>query len=47
MSRTARHVIFGTGAIGLATWKPLPAAVETVQLVEGPGSASVPEEMEW
>ena len=46
MSRTARHVIFGTGAIGLATLEALLRRGETVRMVNRSGSASVPKEIE-
>jgi uncharacterized protein YbjT (DUF2867 family) len=46
MSRTARHVIFGTGAIGLATLDALLRRGETVQMVNRSGSAPVPDEVE-
>ena len=46
MSRTARHVIFGTGAIGLATWHALLRGGETVRMVNRSGSAPVPDEVE-
>jgi nucleoside-diphosphate-sugar epimerase len=46
MSRSARHVIFGTGAIGLATLEALLRRGETVRMVNRSGSASAPEEAE-
>ena len=46
MSRTTRHVIFGTGAIGLATMEALLRRGETVRMVNRSGSAPVPEEVE-
>jgi nucleoside-diphosphate-sugar epimerase len=46
MSRTARHVIFGTGAIGLATSDALLRRGETVRMVNRSGSAPVPDEVE-
>ena len=46
MSRTARHVIFGTGAIGLATLDALLRRGETVRMVNRSGSAPVPDEVE-
>ncbi|HZA72048.1 MAG TPA: NAD-dependent epimerase/dehydratase family protein [Propionibacteriaceae bacterium] len=46
MSRTARHVIFGTGAIGLATLEALLRRGETVRMVNRSGSVPVPEEIE-
>jgi nucleoside-diphosphate-sugar epimerase len=42
MTDTPRHVIFGTGAIGLATLDALRRG-ETARLVNRPGSARVPE----
>jgi len=38
----ARHVIFGTGAIGLATFDALRARGETVRLVNRSGHARDP-----
>ena len=46
MSGTARHVIFGTGAIGLATLEALLRRGETVRMVNRSGSAPVPDEIE-
>jgi nucleoside-diphosphate-sugar epimerase len=46
MSRSARHVIFGTGAIGLATSDALLRRGETVRMVNRSGSAPVPDEVE-
>jgi nucleoside-diphosphate-sugar epimerase len=46
MSRTARHVIFGTGAIGLATVDALLRRGETVRMINRSGSAPVPDEVE-
>ena len=46
MSRTAGHVIFGTGAIGLATLNALLRRGETVKMINRSGSAPVPEEVE-
>ena len=46
MSRTARHVIFGTGAIGLATLDALLRRGETVRMINRSGSAPVPDEVE-
>ena len=46
MSRTARHVIFGTGAIGLATLDALLRRGETVRMVNRSGSGPVPDEVE-
>jgi nucleoside-diphosphate-sugar epimerase len=43
---TARHVIFGTGAIGLATYDALRRRGETVRLVNRSGHAPVPEDVE-
>ena len=42
----ARHVIFGTGAIGLATLDALRRRGETVRLVNRSGSAPVPDDVE-
>jgi nucleoside-diphosphate-sugar epimerase len=46
MSRTAGHVIFGTGAIGLATLDALLRRGETVKMINRSGSAPVPKEVE-
>jgi nucleoside-diphosphate-sugar epimerase len=46
MNTTARHVIFGTGAIGLATMDALRRRGETVRLVNRSGSAPVPGDVE-
>src|SRR5688572_25143351 len=46
MNSTARHVVFGTGAIGLATLDALLRRGETVRMVNRSGSARVPEEVE-
>jgi nucleoside-diphosphate-sugar epimerase len=46
MNTTPRHVIFGTGAIGLATLDALRRRGETVRLVNRTGSASVPDDIE-
>jgi nucleoside-diphosphate-sugar epimerase len=46
MNITARHVIFGTGAIGLATMEALRRRGETVRLVNRSGSARVPDDVE-
>ena len=47
MTTTApRHVIFGTGAIGLATLDALRARGEQVRMVNRSGSASVPDDVE-
>ena len=43
---TARHVIFGTGAIGLATLDALRRRGETVRLVNRSGHARVPDDVE-
>jgi nucleoside-diphosphate-sugar epimerase len=43
---TARHVIFGTGAIGLATLEALRRRGETVRLVNRSGQARVPDDVE-
>ena len=42
----ARHVIFGTGAIGLATFDALRRRGETVRLVNRTGTAPVPDDVE-
>jgi nucleoside-diphosphate-sugar epimerase len=42
----ARHVIFGTGAIGLATLDALRRRSETVRLVNRSGHARVPDDVE-
>ena len=46
MTSTPRHVIFGTGAIGLATLDALLRRGETVRMVNRSGSARVPDEVE-
>jgi nucleoside-diphosphate-sugar epimerase len=46
MSSTARHVIFGTGAIGLATFDALRRRGETARLVNRSGAAPVPDDVE-
>ena len=46
MTSPARHVIFGTGAIGLATLDALLRRGETVRMVNRSGSARVPEDVE-
>ena len=46
MNNTAQHVIFGTGAIGLATLDALRRRGETVRLVNRSGSAPVPDDVE-
>jgi len=43
---TPRHVIFGTGAIGLATFEALRRRGETVRLVNRSGHARVPDDTE-
>jgi hypothetical protein len=43
---TARHVIFGTGAIGLATYDALRRRDESVRLVNRSGHARVPDDVE-
>jgi len=43
---TARHVIFGTGAIGLATFDALRRRGETVRLVNRSGHARVPDDVD-
>jgi uncharacterized protein YbjT (DUF2867 family) len=43
---TARHVIFGTGAIGLATLDALRRRGETVRLVNRSGHARVSDDVE-
>jgi nucleoside-diphosphate-sugar epimerase len=42
----ARHVVFGTGAIGLATYDALRRRGETVRLVNRSGSAAVPDDVD-
>jgi nucleoside-diphosphate-sugar epimerase len=46
VNSTARHVIFGTGAIGLATLEALLSRGETARMVNRSGSAPVPDEVE-
>ena len=46
MSTSPRHVIFGTGAIGLATLDALRRRGETVRLVNRSGAAPVPDDVE-
>lgn len=46
MTGPARHVIFGTGAIGLATLDALLRRGETVRMINRSGSAPVPDEVE-
>jgi nucleoside-diphosphate-sugar epimerase len=43
---TPRHIIFGTGAIGLATFEALRRRGETVRLVNRSGHARVPDDVE-
>ncbi len=43
---TAEHVIFGTGAVGLATYEALRRRGETVRLVNRSGHAPVPDDIE-
>jgi nucleoside-diphosphate-sugar epimerase len=43
---TARHVIFGTGAIGLATYDALRRRGESVRLVNRSGHARVPDDVD-
>jgi nucleoside-diphosphate-sugar epimerase len=43
---TPRHIIFGTGAIGLATFEALRRRGETVRLVNRSGHAPVPDDVE-
>src|SRR4030095_5358978 len=45
MAATPRHVIFGTGAIGLATLGALRRRGETVRLVNRSGTAPVPDDI--
>ena len=42
----ARHVVFGAGAIGLATYEALRRRGETVRLVNRSGHAAVPDDVE-
>jgi nucleoside-diphosphate-sugar epimerase len=42
----ARHVVFGTGAIGLATYDALRRRGETVRLVNRSGSSALPDHVE-
>ena len=42
----ARHVVFGTGAIGLATFEALRRRGERVRLVNRSGTAPVPDDVE-
>ena len=46
MTTTPRHVIFGTGAIGLAVLDALRRRGETVRMVNRSGSAPVPDDVE-
>jgi nucleoside-diphosphate-sugar epimerase len=46
MTATPRHVIFGTGAIGLATLDALRRRGETARLVNRSGTARVPDDVE-
>jgi uncharacterized protein YbjT (DUF2867 family) len=46
MNRTPQHVIFGTGAIGLATLDALRRRGERVRLVNRSGTAPVPDDIE-
>jgi nucleoside-diphosphate-sugar epimerase len=46
MNTAPRHVVFGTGAIGLATLEALRRRGETVRLVNRSGTAPVPDEVE-
>ena len=46
MTGPARHVIFGTGAIGLATLDALLRRGETVRMVNRSGSAPIPDEVD-
>jgi hypothetical protein len=46
MSATPRQVVFGTGAIGLATLDALRRRGETVRLVNRSGTAPVPDDVE-
>ncbi len=46
MAATLRHVIFGTGAIGLATFEALRRRGERVRLVNRCGTAPVPDDIE-
>ena|SRR5215210_1325828 len=46
MAATPRQVIFGTGAIGLATLDALRRRGETVRLVNRSGTAPVPDDIE-
>src|SRR5829696_9027278 len=46
MNSMARHVIFGTGAIGLATLEALLRRGETVRMINRSGTARVPDDVE-
>jgi uncharacterized protein YbjT (DUF2867 family) len=46
MNPTAQHVIFGTGAIGLATFDALRRRGERVRLINRSGHARVPDDVE-
>ena len=46
MNGKPQHVIFGTGAIGLATFEALRRRGETVRLVNRSGTAPVPDDIE-
>ena len=46
MNGMAHHVIFGTGAIGLATLDALLRRGETVRMVNRSGTARVPDDVE-
>jgi uncharacterized protein YbjT (DUF2867 family) len=46
MTAAPRHVIFGTGAIGLATLDALRRRGETARLVNRSGAARVPDDVE-
>ena len=46
MAATPRHVIFGTGAIGLATLDALRRRGESVRLINRSGTAPVPDDIE-
>ena len=46
MNSTASHVIFGTGAIGLATLDALRRRGEPVRMVNRSGTAPVPDDIE-
>jgi nucleoside-diphosphate-sugar epimerase len=43
---SVHHVVFGTGAIGLATFEALRRRGETVRLVNRSGHAPVPDDTE-